>query len=96
MTTQREIRHVVSRNVRRLIEQSELSVERVADQAGFSRDHLYKILREETDVSFEKLGGLAAVLDVEVSDLFSELEADTVLAQSAKSTAKRAPQRRRA
>lgn len=93
MLTQKQIRHVVAENVRRGIEELEQSVDTIAKQAGFTRDHLYKILREETDVSFEKLGGLARALEVDVADLFTENV--TVFAQAGAPREKR-PRRRNA
>lgn len=70
MASQDEIRSIVADNVRRLIADLGFSVDATAERAAMSRDHLYKILREETDISYEKLGGLAKALNAEVSDLF--------------------------
>lgn len=70
MPSQNEIREIVAENVRRLIADLGLSVDTTAERAAMSRDHLYKILREETDISFEKLGGLAKALNADVADLF--------------------------
>jgi len=68
--TQQDIRHFVAENVEQRMTELNLSVAELASKAGCGLDHVYKILREETDVGYEKLGGLARALNVEVADLF--------------------------
>ena len=70
----RGYRAEIGRVVRRLREESELSQERFAAQAGFDRTYIGKLERGEVNVTIDTLARLAHSFGVSVSMIILEAE----------------------
>lgn len=64
----------LSKAVKALREQKELSVEELAERSGLHRTHIYGIERVKGNVTLKSLYKLAAALDVQLPDLLQKAE----------------------
>lgn len=69
-----ELLNELSKAVRAIREQKELSVEELAERSGLHRTHIYGIERVKGNVTLKSLYKLAAALDVQLPDLLQKAE----------------------
>ncbi len=67
-----QARRILARNVRRLRQLRDLSQEELADAAEVRQAQVSEIESGKSNVTLDKLGRLAAALDVKLADLFDE------------------------
>lgn len=69
-----DVRQTIGWNLRRLRVAQGLSQERLALSASIDRSYVGRVERGEENVTVSTLEALAVALDVQVSDLFSEVD----------------------
>lgn len=60
------INAILSTNIRKQVKRNQISLNRLADEAGISRSQLFNVLAEGTSPSIDWLDRLATALDTEV------------------------------
>jgi transcriptional regulator with XRE-family HTH domain len=66
-----KLRRTVARNLRRLRQETGLTQEELADQAGLNRNYVGMIEREENSPTVDALEQLSKALNVEPASFFS-------------------------
>lgn len=60
-------------NLKKIIEERNIPITRIAAKSGYSRQHIARVLKGDTNVGIESLNAICNACNIDISDLYSSI-----------------------